>query len=86
MTKQAERIQAAIEARKERLERMEEVENPDENDEILATEIEIKELESVICPECGGEGTITGSYFKSNPNLISPPEIDCPSCGGTGVM
>ena len=82
MTKQAERIQAAIEARKERLGKMEEVGNPDE---ILATEIEIRELESEICSECGGEGTITGSYFKSNPNLISPPEIDCPSCGGTGV-
>ena len=82
MTKQAERIQAAIEARKERLGKMEEVGNPDE---ILATEIEIRELESEICSECGGEGTITGSYFKSNPNLISPREIDCPSCGGTGV-
>lgn len=85
MTKQAERILQAIKNREEKIDMLLDSKNEDEKDEIIATEFEINELKSEICPKCEGEGTIVNHYFASNPYIITPPEIDCPSCHGTGV-
>ncbi len=47
-------------------------------------EAELKELENLICPCCGGEKVVAGTVRSSR--QVNPPEdVPCTNCNGTGV-